>query len=96
MAVCVQDAVDKNKFLVKFEYGNNRDISASSLPYLCDKEEVGQEVDDIIYDLPKIVKGKLWTINGDPVFEWGGIFEKGMYLSIFIVLVLFKRYHWIY
>ena len=59
VAVCVKDAADKNKFLVKFEYGNNRDISASSLPYLCDKEEVGQEVDDIIYDLPKIVKGKL-------------------------------------
>ena len=57
VAVCVQDVVGKNKFLVKFEYGQKIEIIASSLPYLCEKEEVGQEVDYIISNLPPKSKG---------------------------------------
>ena len=53
LAVCVQDVVGKNNFLVIFEYGKKREISASSLSYIFEKEEVGQEVDEIIYDLKK-------------------------------------------
>ena len=51
---CLQAMVGNKKFVVRFEYGQKRDMSASSLLYLCDKEEVGQEVDDTISDLPKI------------------------------------------
>ena len=30
-------------------------------------------------------QGKLLTIDGDPIFEGDGMFEKGVYLSIFFV-----------
>ena len=39
--------------LVQFKDGKMREMSASSLPYLFSKEEVGQEVDENINDLPK-------------------------------------------
>ena len=44
---------EKKNFLVIFEYGKKREISDSSLSYIFEKEEVGQEVDEIIYDLKK-------------------------------------------
>ena len=69
VAVCVQDLVGKNKFPVIFEYGKNIEISSSSLSYLCEKEEVLQEIDEIIYDLHKIGQGGFLTINGYTVFE---------------------------
>ena len=53
VVVCVQYVVWKNKFLVQFKYGQNRDMSASPLQYLCLKYEVGQEVNDTISDFPK-------------------------------------------
>ena len=36
------------------------------------------------------------TIDGYPVVEEGSMFERGMYLSIFIVYVLLIRNQWIY
>ena len=48
MAVCVQVLVGNKKFLVPFEYGKKRDMSASSFSYLCDKEDVGKGVEKII------------------------------------------------
>ena len=59
VVVFFQDVLGKNNFLVQFEDGQKRDISASLLPSVCSKEEVGQEVDDTISDLPKIGHGEL-------------------------------------
>ena len=42
MVVCVQSVVGNNRFLVLFEYGKKKYISASSLSYVCGKEEVGK------------------------------------------------------
>ena len=64
VACCVQAVVGKKKLLVQFKYGHNRETSDSSLPCLCSKEEVDQEVDDTISDLPKRGKGELLTIDG--------------------------------
>ena len=55
MVVCVQAVVGNNNFLIKFEGGQQRDISASFISCLLSKDEVCQEVDDTIYDLPKIL-----------------------------------------
>ena len=68
VAVCVHDVVGKNKFLVIFEYCKKRDIIASSLSYIREKEDVGQEADDIIYYLSKRGQDELLTLNGDTVF----------------------------
>ena len=82
--------------LVQFKDGQMREMSASSLPYLFSKEEVGQEVDENINDLPK--RGEYWflTINGDPVCEYSLISEKFMYFIYFIVCVLLVIYQWIW
>ena len=40
----------KNNLLVKTEYGQKIEVSASSLPYICSKYKVFKEVDDTIYD----------------------------------------------
>ena len=37
--------------------------------YVCKKKEVGQEVDETIYDLPKRGHGELLTIDGYLVCE---------------------------
>ena len=50
---CVQAVVGKETILVQFKDIQRREMSASSLQYLFSKEEVGLEVDDNIYDLPK-------------------------------------------
>ena len=55
---CVRNMLGNNNFLVKFEYFQNIEISAYSLPYLCSKYDVVKEVDETISDLPKIVKGE--------------------------------------
>ena len=64
---CVRTMLGKNNFLVKFEYVQKIEISASSLPDLCSKYDVVKEVDETISDLPKIVQGGLLTIYGCPV-----------------------------
>ena len=45
------------------------------------KEEVGQEVNDHISDLPK-KEGEFLTIANNSVDEGYCIFEQGMYLSV--------------
>ena len=60
-------------------------MSASSLLYVCDKEEVGEEVDETLSDLPKMVQVELLTINGGPVCEEDGTFSKGIYFLYIIV-----------
>ena len=62
---CVQCVVSKKRFLVQFEYGKKKYMSAYSLSYLCKKEEVGQEEDDNKSDHPKKQQGELLTIDGD-------------------------------
>ena len=54
--------------------------------YACEEEEIGEELDKTIYDLPKRGKVEFLTINGNPVCEGDGMFGKGMYLSIFYYL----------
>ena len=76
----VQAVVGKMNFVFKFEYGYQRDKSASSLSYICEKEEFGKESDNIISDLPKIGQGELLTIYEDTIFEGDRKFGKGMYL----------------
>ena len=49
--------VGKNKSVVKFEDAQNREMSDSSLLYLCGKEEAGKEVDKTKYGLPKRRQG---------------------------------------
>ena len=53
MVGCFQAVVGKNMLLYKFEDYQKRYMSASSLSYLCETEEFGQEVDETILDLPK-------------------------------------------
>ena len=61
-------------------------MSASSLLYVYEKEDIGQEVDETISALPKSGHNELLTINGDPVCELYGTFGKGMHLSIYLYL----------
>ena len=86
VVVCVQDVVGKNNLPVKFEYRHNRYISASLISYIYSKYDVCQDVDDTIYDLPKILQGDILTIDGYPVYEEYYMFEKVFYLSIFYCL----------
>ena len=85
VAGCIQAVVGKKKLLVQFKDRQNRETSDSSLPCLCSKEEVDQEVYDTISDLPKRGKSELLTIYGDTVCEGDGIFEK---LCIFLSISL--------
>ena len=59
MVGCVQAVVGKKKFVVKFEYGQKKYMSSSSMSYVCEKEEVSEEVDKTIYDIPKRGQGEL-------------------------------------
>ena len=56
------------------------------MSYVCEKEEVGEEVYEALSDLPKIGQCGLLTIYGDPVCERDGTFVKRIYLSIFYCL----------
>ena len=58
-------------------------MGASLLYYECDKEEVGEEVDETVYELPKRGKGKLLTIDRDIFCERCGMFGKVIHLCIF-------------
>ena len=83
---CFQDVVGKKKFLVQFEDIQKIYMSASFMSYLCEKEELGQEEYETISGLPKIVQVGLLIIDGDPVCEGDGMFEKGVHLYIFYCL----------
>ena len=51
---CVQRVVGKNKFLVLFEDGQNKEIGSCLLVYLSEKEEV--EMEESIPLFPKLKK----------------------------------------
>ena len=57
------------------------------MSYVCSKEEVVQEANEIISDLQK-KEGEFLTIDGDPVYEEDHLFEEGMYFSVFYCLFL--------
>ena len=61
-------------------------MSSSLLLYLCDKQQVVQEVDKTIYDLPKKVQDLLLILHGVPDCEGYAMFEKGIFLNIFYFL----------
>ena len=63
--VCVQAVVQNNKSLFQFGYGQNRYMCDSFLSYICQKQEVVQEVDETIYEIPQRGKGLMLTIDGD-------------------------------
>ena len=48
---CVHSVMGNKKFLVLFEYGQNKEISSSLLVYLSEKDEV--EMEEPISHLPK-------------------------------------------
>ena len=48
-----QDVLGNNKFVSQFGNVQKKEISAYSLSYICDKEEVGKEVDKNISDFSK-------------------------------------------
>ena len=55
MVGCVQAVVGKNKFLVKFEDGKNKDMISSLLVFSSSKEEV--EMDKPLYCYPEKEQG---------------------------------------
>ena len=61
---CVQDLEGKKNFLVQFEDGHKRDISAYLLVFLSSKEEV--EMGEPLSHSPEKEKGELLTFVGDP------------------------------
>ena len=63
----VQAVLSESKFVVQFEDVQKREISAFSVPYVCEKQQFGKEEDKTIYDLPKRGQGELLTFNGGPV-----------------------------
>ena len=60
-----KEAVGNNNFLFQLEYGQNKEISSSSLVFLGSKDEV--DMDEAISHSPKKEQGELLTIVGDPV-----------------------------
>ena len=52
----VQAVLGNNKCVSQFGNGQKREISAYSLSYICDKGEVGKEVDENISDFSKYNK----------------------------------------
>ena len=54
----------KYKFLVKFEYGQKKEMSFFSLLFLCLKEEV--DMDEPLSNSPEKEQGELLIIDGNP------------------------------
>ena len=76
---CVQSVVGKKKFLFQLVDGQKIYMSYCLLVYVCLKEEVGQDVDEPISDIPQKEQCEILIIDGDPVGEEGSIFERGVY-----------------
>ena len=91
VVVCVQYVLEKKNLPVKFEYGHKIDISASLISYIYSKYDVLQDLDDTIYNLPKILLVEMLIIDGYPVYEGYYMFEKVFYLSIFYCLCFIKE-----
>ena len=53
VVVCVHYVVGKKRFLVNLKDGQRREIIYCLILYLCSTEEVGKEVSETIYDLPR-------------------------------------------
>ena len=56
-----------------------------------EKEQIGEELDKTMSDIPKRVQGEQVTMNGDTVYEEDGTFGKVIYFSIFIVCILLRK-----
>ena len=54
---CVQAVTGEKIFLVQFQDVQDSKMSYCLILYVCSKEEVGQEVDETISDLPPKVQG---------------------------------------
>ena len=52
MLGCVKDVVVNKNLLVQFLDRNRIEMSASSLSYVCSKEEIGQDGNNNISELP--------------------------------------------
>ena len=63
--------------------------------YVYSKDELCIEIDEPISDLTQKEQGELLTVDGDTVVEEGSMFERGMYLSIFVVCILLTINQWI-
>ena len=90
MVKCVQNAVEKKKFLVQFEYGQKKEISSSFLVFLSSKEEV--EMDEPISHLAEKEKGEFLTINGYPEVGETFMFVKRYVFVGLLLFVLCYRY----
>ena len=72
----VQDVVGKKKLIAQFEDGHNKYMSASLLWYICSKNYVDQDVDDITSDLRnKGGQAEFFTFDEDPVVGGNIMFE---------------------
>ena len=67
-------------------------MSAYVMLYVCEKEEVVEEVDKTISGITKFVQGELLTIHWDPVCEGYCMFEREFVCTYFIGCVLLNRY----
>ena len=88
MVGCVQTVVGDKKILVKFEYGQNKDINSCLPVFLCLKEEVQMDVP--ISNSPKKEQGKLLIIDGNPEVGESCMFKRALYLSVFYCLCYVK------
>ena len=71
------------KLLVQFEDGQRGIMNSSSLFCVFSKEEVDQEANGTVLDLPKREADELLTIDEDSIDNGDHMFEEGMYLSVF-------------
>ena len=52
VVVCVKAVTGNKKSLVQFQDGQKRNMNSCLLSYVCSKEEIGQEVEEPISELP--------------------------------------------
>ena len=72
---------EKNSVL--FEDGKKKYMRTSSMLYVCEKEEVGEGIDETVSALLKRGQGGFLIITGYHFCEGGVMFGKLMHLSIF-------------
>ena len=82
----LQPVVSKKNFALLFEDFHKKEMSPSSLSHVCEKEEVGEEVNETISTLQNILQSELLNINGNNFCKGYGTFGKGMYLYILYCL----------
>ena len=57
----------ENRFALIFEDVQKKEMCASSLSYVCEKEQVGEETDKTISALSKRGQYELLTFDGGPI-----------------------------